>query len=227
MKRRALLALLPLVAALAACGKHGAGTSITSVFTAHPAEAVSAWSDTGEALQGRRISLDALKDAKGFTVGNPKATRTVYVMFDPQCPHCGALWHSTHHLWREAKFVWIPVGLINADSALQGAAILASSSPVGAMDRNEELLANHEGGLSVKNEILPADIKSAVQANSLLLASFNAQQVPFIVGVDESSGKPEVIEGPIEPDALVERLHWKRADPQPVAQKVSPKGNEK
>ncbi|MEX3984098.1 DsbC family protein [Paraburkholderia sp. EG287A] len=162
-------------------------------------------------MKDRRVSLDALKDAKGFTVGNPKAERTVYVMFDPQCPHCGEVWQSTHRLWREAKFVWIPVGLINADSALQGAAILASPTPIGTMESQEQLLASDAGGLQVKNQILPADIKAAVQANSMLLASFGAVQVPFIVGTDESTGKPEVIEGPVEPDALVERLHWKRA----------------
>ena len=210
MKRRGLLALLPLALALAACGKHGTG-SISSVFNSHPSEPVQAWSDTGEELKGRRVSIDALKDAKGFTAGNPNAERTVYVMFDPQCPHCGEVWQSTHQLWREAKFVWIPVGLINADSALQGAAILASQTPIGAMESQEQLLANGAGGLQVKNQILPADIKAAVSQNSLLLASFGAVQVPFIVGTDESTGKPEVIEGPVEPDALVARLHWKRA----------------
>ena len=228
MTRRALLALLPLALALAACGKHEVGTAtsgIASMFSPQPTP-VAAWSDTGDALQGRRVSLDALKSAKGFTAGNPEADRTVYVMFDPQCPHCGEVWQSTHRLWREAKFVWIPVGLINADSALQGAAILASPTPIGAMESQEQLLASGAGGLEVKNQILPADIKAAVQANSILLASFGAVQVPFIGGTDESTGKPEVVEGPVEPDALVARLHWKHAA-LGSAQKISNTGNQK
>ncbi|MBK3780436.1 DsbC family protein [Paraburkholderia aspalathi] len=213
LKRRAFLTLIPLTLALAACGKRGqSGTSGLSLF-APRSEQIQAWTATGEQLKGRFASLELLKKAAGFTAGSPSAKRTVYVIFDPQCPHCGAVWQSTHRLWREAQFVWIPAGVMNdaETSVLQGTAILSSKTPIGAMEEQEALLSSGAGGLQVKNQILPADIKAAVQQNSQLLAGFGAESVPFIVGTDESTGKLVAIEGQVEPEELVNRLHWKRA----------------
>jgi thiol:disulfide interchange protein DsbG len=31
-------------------------------------------------------------EAKGFTAGALMSAQTVYVLFDPQCPHCSHLW---------------------------------------------------------------------------------------------------------------------------------------
>jgi thiol:disulfide interchange protein DsbG len=215
LNRRAFLTLIPLTLALAACGKSspdGKGVAASLSLFSSSNEPIQAWAATGDQLKGRSASLSQLKKATGFTVGNPAAKRTVYIMFDPQCPHCGAVWMSTHRLWREAQFVWIPVGVMNdaTTSVLQGAAILASKTPVGTMEDHESLLASGAGGLQVKNQILPADIKAAVQQNSQLLASFGAESVPFIVGTDESTGKLVAIEGQVEPDEIVTRLNWKR-----------------
>ena len=49
--------------------------------------------------------------ATGFTVGSPMSARTVYVFFDAQCSHCGALWYAAKPLKSQAKFVWIPVAV--------------------------------------------------------------------------------------------------------------------
>ena len=59
-------------------------------------------------------------EAKGFTVGSTMSTRTVYVFFDPQCPHCAVLWQAAKPLKSQAKFVWIPVGIINKTSVAPG-----------------------------------------------------------------------------------------------------------
>ena len=53
------------------------------------------------------------------------ATRVIYVFFDPQCPHCAALWENIKPLKSQVRLVWIPVGLIGEKSVAQGAAILA------------------------------------------------------------------------------------------------------
>ncbi len=34
------------------------------------------------------------KDAKGFTAGALMGANPVYVLFDPQCPHCSHLWEA-------------------------------------------------------------------------------------------------------------------------------------
>ena len=69
------------------------------------------------------VSLAAIAvEAKGFDVGPKVSARTVYVFFDTQCPHCGALWEAAKPLKSQARFVWIPVGILNPSSTLQGAA---------------------------------------------------------------------------------------------------------
>ena len=68
-------------------------------------------------------SYDILsKDGKGFVAGSLLSANTVYVMFDPQCPHCGHLWQQAQPLLKKVKFVWMPVSFINAKSTPQGAA---------------------------------------------------------------------------------------------------------
>jgi len=63
------------------------------------------------------VSIAAVEaEARGFTVGSPMSARTVYVFFDPQCSHCAALWLSAKPLKSQAKFVWIPVSLLNKTS---------------------------------------------------------------------------------------------------------------
>ena len=95
------------------------------------------------------VSTAAIESqAKGFVLGSPMSVRTVYVFFDPQCPHCAALWRAAKPLKSQAKFVWIPVGLINKSSEAQGAALLAAKEPVALMDEHEASLAAQKGGIS-------------------------------------------------------------------------------
>jgi thiol:disulfide interchange protein DsbG len=74
--------------------------------------------------------------------------RTVYIFFDAQCPHCAMLWESAKPLKSQAKFVWIPVGLLNAASTAQGATLLAAGDPVAAMDEHETSMRAGRGGIS-------------------------------------------------------------------------------
>ncbi|UUZ63641.1 thioredoxin domain-containing protein [Polaromonas sp. P1-6] len=84
------------------------------------------------------VSIAAIAaESKGFTVGSPMSTRTVYVFFDAQCPHCVALWEAAKPLKSQAKFVWIPVGILNLTSTAQGATLLAAADPVAAMNEHE------------------------------------------------------------------------------------------
>ena len=76
------------------------------------------------------VSLAAIQaEAAGFTQGSAISARTVYVFFDPQCPHCAALWKAAKPLRSQAKFVWIPVALMNKTSEAQGATLLAAKDP--------------------------------------------------------------------------------------------------
>jgi thiol:disulfide interchange protein DsbG len=132
------------------------------------------------------VSVPAIEaEARGITVGSAMSARTVYVFFDPQCPHCAALWQAAKPLKAQAKFVWIPVRLLNNTSQTQGAALLAAKDPVGAMDEHETaLLANQKGDVPGDSE----SQKETVTKNTALFNRFGFQSVPTIVAQNAQSG---------------------------------------
>ena len=148
------------------------------------------------------ISLETIAaQAKGFTVGSMMSTNTVYVFFDAQCPHCGHLWESALPLQKKVKFVWIPVGWINASSVAQGAALLTAANPGALMSEHEASLLAKKGGISAPSSI-PPEIEQAIKANTQLLGSFGAEAVPFIVARDLKSGQIVSRDGAMSTQAL-------------------------
>ena len=152
------------------------------------------------------LSVDILAaQAKGFAVGAVMSANTVYVFFDPQCPHCGHLWAAAAPLQKKLKFVWIPVGLVNASSTPQAAALLTAASPAALMSEHEALLAAGKGGLSASSSIAP-DVAQAIKTNTALLNSFGAESVPFMVAKNLKTGQIVSREGALETAALAEFL---------------------
>lgn len=135
------------------------------------------------------LSLELLqRAASGFTVGQQLSTRTVYVFFDMQCPHCGELWESSKPLQTNTKFVWVPVGVLNRASIAQGSTILASKDPVTAMNEHETSLAAHRGGMAADSDAMDK-LGGKIKANTQLMTRFKADSVPFIVAKDPVSGE--------------------------------------
>lgn len=126
--------------------------------------------------------------AKGFTVGALMSANTVYVFFDPQCPHCGHLWQASTPLHKRVKFVWIPVAWINASSLSQGAALLTASDPLALMTQHEASILAGTGGIAAPASIA-SDIEQSIKANTTLLNSFGAESVPFIVAKNARTGQ--------------------------------------
>jgi thiol:disulfide interchange protein DsbG len=149
----------------------------------------------------QELSVQAVAaQAKGFNVGSMMSAHTVYVFFDPQCPHCGHLWQSSTPLHNKVKFVWIPVAWINASSLPQGAALLTGANPTELMTAHEASLLAGKGGISAPASVAP-DVEQSIKANTKLLNSFGAESVPFIVtkdatgktvGRDGALGTPEL-----------------------------------
>jgi thiol:disulfide interchange protein DsbG len=132
-------------------------------------------------------------EAKGFTVGTPMSARTVYVFFDAQCPHCAVLWQAAKPLKSQAKFVWIPVGLINPSSTAQGATLLAAKDPVALMDEHETSMLAKRGGISAASDI---DAQKAVVAkNTELMNRFGFTSIPSIVAMHAQTGAQVSREG--------------------------------
>lgn len=133
------------------------------------------------------VSIDVISaGAKGFTVGSAMSARTVYVFFDAQCPHCGALWYAAKPLKSQAKFVWIPVALMNAASTTQGAAILAASDGAAAMDGHEASMMAKGGGIGAASNSEAQ--KEAVKKNTELMTGFGFASIPTIVAINAQTG---------------------------------------
>jgi thiol:disulfide interchange protein DsbG len=151
-------------------------------------------------------SYDLLaKEGKGFAVGALMSANTVYVLFDPQCPHCGHLWEQSLPLHKKVKFVWMPVAFINAKSAPQGAALLTAANPVEAMTTHEASILSGSGGTSASSSV-PDDIAAAIKKNTDLFNSMAVESVPYIVAKNASTGQVVTNAGAFETAALAQFL---------------------
>ncbi len=189
MKRRTFI---PSLAAFAA-------VSFLSACSKEPEAPAAPPIDRGQALQ----VLAA--EGKGFTAGTMMAANTVYVLFDPQCPHCAALWEASQPLLKQARFVWLPVALLNAKSLPQGAAIMGATNPVDAMTAHEKSLMAGQGGTSASASV-PDDIKAAIERNTALLNRLGAEAVPFTVARHAASGATVTQAGAMDTAALARFL---------------------
>ena len=158
-----------------------------------------------EKVASAPVSLAAIAaEGKGFTVGAPMSARTVYVFFDAQCPHCAALWRAARPLKSQAKFVWIPVSLLNASSTAQGATLLAAKDPAAAMDEHEASMQAKGGGISAGSDIDAQ--KADVAKNTQLLNRLGFTSIPTIVGTNAQTGALVTQEGSLPTDALAKLL---------------------
>ena len=181
--------LLMLMLALSACS---------------PQESPKAGPAAAPAKQAASVEVAAAQ-GKGFTVGALMSANTAYVFFDPQCPHCGHLWNASLPLQKKVKFVWIPVGWINASSTTQGAALLTAANPAELMTEHETSLLAGKGGISASSSIAP-DIEKAIKGNTQLLNSFGAESVPFILARNVKTGQTVTRDGSMSTTALAELL---------------------
>lgn len=136
---------------------------------------------------------------QGFEVG--KAGLRVYVAFDPQCPECVAFWSAALPLSEHARFIWLPVAVLNPMSEPQGAAILASPDPTAAMAHHVATFNKAQSGPLTIPSALPMAAREAVWANSRILRRSGAKSVPFAV-FRQASGQVAAIAEPLGTQAL-------------------------
>lgn len=167
------------------------------------------------------VSITAIQaEAKGFSVGVPMSARTVYVFFDPQCPHCTALWEAAKPLKRQIRFLWIPVGILNPSSTAQGATILATPDPEAAMDAHEASMSANAGGISASRDIEVQ--KAAVAQNTQLLNRFGFASIPTIVATNAQTGVTITNEGAMSTTALASFLGLQLPAPSATTSPVTP-----
>jgi thiol:disulfide interchange protein DsbG len=133
-------------------------------------------------------SYDAVATTgKGFAVGALMSAQTVYVLFDPQCPHCGHLWQASIPLHNKVKFVWVPIAFNTGKSLSQAVALLSAVNPLETMSAHEQSLLAGTGGIDASSS-LPPDLEQSVKNNTQLLNSLGVESVPFLVAKNRKTG---------------------------------------
>jgi thiol:disulfide interchange protein DsbG len=148
-----------------------------------------------------RDAYEQASRGHGFSTGALMAANTAYVFFDPQCPHCAHLWNAAKPLHGKLKMVWMPVALLGASSAPQGATILTAPAPADAMEENESLVLQRKGGITA-NRSLPPDALDKVNANTELFKRLGADSVPYLVFKNAKSGEYGVHAGAMDTTQL-------------------------
>jgi thiol:disulfide interchange protein DsbG len=200
--RGLLMAVIPL--ALVACNQSNADTNRPGQATAQ--------ADNIPALQAPALDI-ARKFAHGFDTGNLMSPRQVFVFFDPQCPHCGEFWQESKKLAKDARFTWVPVGVLNDFSTNQGLAILKAAKPVDTMEDHESKLAAHLGGMQAPDAAADPKGKAIIDQNTRLVESFGATGVPFILGVNAQNGTVFTNSGGMPAEQLAAHLGWAPSKP--------------
>ncbi len=137
----------------------------------------------------QEVTIEAVTaNTKGFTVGAMLSATTVYVFFDPQCPHCGHLWQASMALQKKVRFVWIPVAWINTSSLPQGAALLTATDPLALMTEHEASILAGTHGIAAPASVAP-DIEQSIKGNTKMLTGFGAESVPFFVTKNARTGQ--------------------------------------
>ena len=191
-----VLALSAALGLLAGCGKTP-GAAAPAAPTTPAASAASA--------RVKAVTLEAVAaEGVGFSVGSSMAAHTVYVFFDPQCPHCTELWKAARPLTTRARFVWMPVGLLNDTSRIQSAALLAAGDPVAAMDAHEASMQAGKGGIAAANG---ADKQlAAVATNTALMTRLDFTSIPTLVARHAQTGALVTHQGSLSTTALAAML---------------------
>jgi thiol:disulfide interchange protein DsbG len=177
------------------------GLVACSKTDAPSAAAPAAPTTTAAAIPADQAYAAAAAQGKGFSVGAIMSAHTVYVLFDPQCPHCGHLWEAAKPLQSRAKFVWMPVAIMNAKSGPQGAVLLQAGNPAEVMSAHEKSILAGTGGMAASASV-PAEIEQSIKGNTALFNSLNVNSVPFIIAKHAKTGQVVSHAGAMDTAAL-------------------------
>ena len=205
------LASLAALGSLAACSRQAeapaapaaAGTAAAPAPATASAPAVEAAAPASAAAPATAQNLYTLAaGGSGFSVGPMMSAHTVYVFFDPTCPHCAHLWANSQPVTKQLKIVWIPIGFLRPQSLPMAATILSAKDPVAAMNENETSVANGGRGIAPAATLDEA-AAAKVKANTELFNKFNAESVPLIIYRNAKTGEVGQHAGAVEGPQLL------------------------
>lgn len=144
-------------------------------------------------------------NGKGFAVGSMMSAQPVYVLFEPQCPHCGNLWNASLALHGKVKFIWLPVAFNQGKSLAQAATLLSASNPLETMTEHETLLLSGKGGITAMGSVTP-ELTQAINTNTQLMNTLGIDSVPFILAKNRRTGEIVSNNGALSTEALAKLL---------------------
>lgn len=153
--------------------------------------------------------LNSMRKANQMTEGT--GTRTLYILFDPNCPSCHKLFVELRPYIRQGTLTihWIPAGILTPSSPGKAAALLQSKHPLQAFYRSEE---NWNFGGMRGGDIPPlndpnAKTRHALKINDDILAAYGLDGVPVTV-FNTTYGSPFYFEGTPPRAKLAEILKY-------------------
>jgi len=114
-------------------------------------------------------------------------SKTLYIIFDPNCPYCHKLFEELHPyvVKNEVTIHWIPVGILTNTSPGKAAAILQAKNRLKAFYQSEHHWNNSEdqGGRIAPLQNPSAKTRHELEANDNLLTNNNLNGVPVTLFV--------------------------------------------
>ncbi|MDX1656106.1 MAG: thiol:disulfide interchange protein DsbG [Candidatus Competibacteraceae bacterium] len=117
----------------------------------------------------------------------------VYVIADPYCPYCHALWKASQPYQAAGlQTRWILISYLHQDSEAKAAAILEAEDPEIALKLHESDL--DEGGLPLPERAPTPETLARIRANTALMEDFGLQGTPVLL-YRNGAGQVHLIEG--------------------------------
>jgi thiol:disulfide interchange protein DsbG len=150
------------------------------------------------ASPGERL-IQTLDTASAVTFGSPLAPK-IYIVADPNCPHCQAAWHSLRNavFGGRLQVRLIPVDAVSPDSQRPAALLLRSLDPLNAWDKYE---AGDKTQLAGNPDTAALD---NIRNNRAILDAWHIQVTPYMV-YRARDGQVKIVQGePEQANALVD-----------------------
>lgn len=153
-------------------------------------------------LDAKSMYQQFRESGKGFDMRRgASGALAVYIAFDPQCPDGIQLWRALQPIADQARFVWLPVAVLNPRSEPQGAAILSAPDPLAMMERHLASFETASRGIEVEGLAVPMAAREQVWANSRIFRRTGGRSVPYGV-FRGTQGEYRVIPEPLATDEL-------------------------
>ncbi len=134
--------------------------------------------------------LSSIRHTTRFLVGNPKATKTLFMVMDPNCIFCHLTWQKLLPYLRQGtlRLQVTLVGFLKPSSAPKAATILLAKDPAKALAYDERHFnqATEEGGTVPALHIPPVAL-AEVQANTHWMSKNGIAGTPFLTWKSKSN----------------------------------------